>query len=354
MLKHPRLLENPFPHRSGRRVDTDIVRHGKLKCEKRWWEEYAKDREEDECEREDENEGEIVFEMTIDSPYIRPLTGTPLEWKRGFVDGMCPLCNNERHGQIDHEIMENLGKTGLHTRFGISENQLAVHIASHIGMVYSEQGRLLADLDRHDDKKTEERIRKGVKVSKQLEVLISREKRAADAVIVEIQTGEPSFLEEDDERPLRPDSRVAMYRGVWYAYDGKTVRKPLRPWTKERTMEEMIVRERDAINFFDEMLDIRAKSCEVYEEAMTPQARIDKNGNEYETKDLSVALSALRERRSVAETMVKVGLIANRIGGGKDGQKRELSPEMKSMIADLGIFSHEEEEDPLRIVKEEP
>jgi hypothetical protein len=129
---------------------------------------------------------------------------------------------------------------------------------------------------------------------------------------------------------------------MWYAMDGGKVTGPLRRWSRERTMEEMAIRQRDALNFFDEMLEIRGCAMEIYDEAMEPrevESRDTRNGGASRMeRNLPVALSALKERRSVAETMAKVGLIAARLGS-EGGETKKLSPELSSLLEDLKILS---------------
>jgi hypothetical protein len=296
---------------------------------------------------------QVVFEVNIDSPLARPLYGTPLAWQPGQVDGTCPLCNNESHAAIDSYIMSHLGDFVSRLEAvlpapwqNISPRAIRRHASLHIGALYA---LICAGRTQRDSFGTGEYLDETVAGFFDNLVLFSREgeRRIQENRIKErydYSTNDPVPEENDETLALLggiEGSTVPIHRGKWYAMEGGRVTGPLRKWSKERILEEMALRQRDALNFFDEMLDIRQLSMDIYDEAMEPHEVIRKDGSSYKTKDLPVALSALKERRSVAETMAKVGLIAAKLGSA-DGKTAKLSPELSSMLEDLKIISRDQ------------
>jgi hypothetical protein len=292
---------------------------------------------------------QLIFEMNIDSPLKRPLSGTPLTWQPGQVDGLCPLCNNEAHEEIDKYLMSHLDDVVSRSEAilpapweNISSRTIRRHASLHIGALYA---LLCASRTRTDTLRENEYLDETVEGFFDNLAAFSREgeRRISENRIKERYdhtTNDPVPLE-NDTILLLEGSPVPVHRGKWYAMEGGTVTGPLRKWSKERTLEEMAIRQHDALNFFDEMLDIREKSMDIYDEAMEPHEVIRKDGSSYTMKDLPVALSALKERRSVAETMAKVGLIAAKLGSS-DGKTAKLSPELSSMLEDLKILSRDQ------------
>ena len=122
---------------------------------------------------------------------------------------------------------------------------------------------------------------------------------------------------------------------VRYAYDGGErmlngdgSNRSLVPFNVAQAHGEQNKRGKDALDFYSEMLDVRQKAIDVYDRIM----------DSYDKERYSVAVAALRERRGVVDTLVKMSLIAKRLGEEGDGPRR-LSADLQSVVDALRATS---------------
>jgi hypothetical protein len=102
---------------------------------------------------------------------------------------------------------------------------------------------------------------------------------------------------------------------------------PLVPWDDARQSAETHMRELAAINFYDEMMDIRRCAIDVYNEVMASK----------DLKFYPTAIAAVRERRGIVETLGKMSLIAKQLNEVTDTGKK-LSPALQEMVDRMQAF----------------
>ena len=111
--------------------------------------------------------------------------------------------------------------------------------------------------------------------------------------------------------------------------------RSLVPFTRGQVAGETERRAIDAINFYDEMMGIRARAITIYDRIMDPEDKILDDGRLVKVmpdpKYYRTALAAVSEMRGVVETLGKMSLIAKRLNEGTDGPRR-LSPDLQSII----------------------
>lgn len=254
--------------------------------------------------------GDVRMEPVYESPWSWPFTSPKVmvdEAPPGWPFGLCPLCNNKAHAYLDACIMT--GKIGTLHVSGFKDAQIARHLRHHIGPLYREVfSDLMGDIRESD--------------------------LPDDAAVVykKVMAVEKKLPEDDEACPVYTDGREEGKPGrinATYAWDAsKRVSNP-HPWSIERTKQEMEDRKREAINFYDAMVDIDDKAKVIYKESMAIGG----------SKGLAVAVKALHERRGAMTDLAKVGLIAKSVSDRN--RANELSPGLQSMLDTL--FSGEPE-----------
>jgi len=118
-----------------------------------------------------------------------------------------------------------------------------------------------------------------------------------------------------------------------YALDGQDASRPLAAWDDTRIKGELMKKGEEALNFYDEMLDIRKCAIRIYDEVMEAG----------KLKYYPTAVAAIRERRGIVETLGKMSLIAKQLSDETEGKKK-LSPGMKSVVDSIFKLLPEDEE----------
>jgi hypothetical protein len=264
----------------------------------------------------------------LESPYSNPLGTAYLENPVGVPDGRCPLCSNSRHAEIDEALMS--GMPGKVRSMGFSNAEIDMHLALHIGDTYT---RILTPILEAS----------GVPAANpgdfpQVDARLERVRALRD----EFSSGiVPGLLAGDDG--------VNGFRALAYAMDGGTQVGALRPWTVGRTALEVRVREADAINFYDEMLDVRQRARDIYGLIVGEKDENGEFSGGYATgktvydpesgkpiympgdpKLLGIAVQSVKEMSRVVEVLGKSALIAKRLGEGSGA--KELDPGLKAII----------------------
>jgi len=301
--------------------------------------------------------GGIIFEATDCPPYFHPLDGRTYRASSAFgPSGMCPLCNNERHREIDHELIVKLGRIPETGYMGLTHRQVVTHIVNHVGPVYVVAGEDATD-GPHEAVRPQKRSR------------VHGPQAVIDRALL-VEAGERIGKYDNDVALLTPDD-IAWYDAAferaadrpppsqepqgrpqgsqpkkWYAFDGEEQLGPLRPWGDDRVETEVQKRNEDAIVFYDEMLDARRMARRIYADIMDSDIDAlndsrEESGGKYVERNYSAAIAAVREIRSIATDMAKLALIATKYSDGKE-KTRVLSPVMQGLIDDIGVFEAED------------
>ena len=248
------------------------------------------------------------LDKSFDSPYRNSLFGRDYVIDHGTdsdsgVFGMCPLCNNARHKEID--ALAASGGFAALRKMGFTKSEIDRHLGAHIGLVYAAVGRGMV----------------GTGESGQRVYGLGR--------IVE----DPMM---PDTVAVDPSASYPLPRK--YAFDGGKQVLPLRPWNHIRGAAELKERAVEAINFYDEMMEIRGMARRVYSEIMDPDPVANPDGTYSEPKKnmeyFSVAVSAIKEMSRVVDTLGKMSLIAKRLGEG--GPEKQLDPGLQSIVDSIG------------------
>lgn len=274
----------------------------------------------------DEQESEIVFEEPMYSPYLYSLGGEyDLQNKEqllgSVVDGVCPICNNKYRAEIEMAMLSGASNAAIRQLSNATTNEITKHLKEHLaGMhtaVATEMGLINKDFNIED-----KNIIAHARRAKQQEEL----KKAYPDETDDAPKSEMLFITDADA--LIDKVRKDAYAMEW----GKEVRV-LKPWTRARARVELERKLMETINFYDEMLDCRAKADRVYNEIMD-------NGD---LKLYGIAISAIREKRGVVDTLGKMSLIAKTLSDQTEGQVRRVSPELASVMDALGVkmIAHE-------------
>lgn len=245
----------------------------------------------------------LSFEATYEGPYTRPLIGEYDVMSLYPVSGLCPLCNHSRHKEIDKDIA-SLPWRRVAKAWKVPYQQLLTHVSRHMGPIY---GRIAS------------RYMKSVPEEVAAEVLSKVQTDEIDALSYRTSV---DALKYPDDLPLDPKS------GEY----GK-----LRVWSKERILNEVAIREREAIDYYDEMLVCKKDLERVYDEIMGNTFYISsKSGEMIEAnKPYSAAVAAKREIHSILDSLAKFSVIAARISASPGNEGMNLSPEMDSMVSSI-------------------
>lgn len=276
----------------------------------------------------------VEFQALYESCFRVPLdTGRDVGPRRygqpggfGAPDGLCPLCNNAAGAEIDRRLMAPGGVARVAREFGFCWSLVFRHLVRHVGPIYSQVGEAVFGLASED-----------LELGAQVRLEAPGPGPASDRKVFERIGAEMAAMRERVED--QPERR--MY-GVKYAYcggsramnaDGRP--RSLVPFNRGQVAAETEGRVIDAINFYDEMMGIRARAITIYDRIMDPEPRILASGEVVEVrpdpKYYRTALAAVSEMRGVVETLGKMSLIAKRLNEGTDGPRR-LSPDLQSII----------------------
>lgn len=260
------------------------------------------------------DEPALEFEFACDSPFTLSVGGEYViadSGPRGRVHGMCPLCNNYAHDEID-ALLAN-GELKAVARMGFTKDEVARHLRNHSGPVYAASGRAVVEVE---------------------------EARLRPASVVKVLAVDAALRRADGPGPDPVGSfgeTNGAVRARRYAFDKGAQIRSLRPWTVARTRLELEDRVAEAINFYDEMLELRQMTREIHTEATAEIEDPRGNGTmlKYGLDGLKVGLSAVREMRGVVETLGKMSLIAKKLSDDEDGGR--VSPELQSIIDSVAL-----------------
>lgn len=285
--------------------------------------------------------------------------------------GECPLCNNSRGIELDRLCVS--GKLAPVYRMGFTKGEVARHLTRHCGPVYARIGNdLFSDL-------TPEAV---AEMKGRMSLVANRlvEAQQRRAYLDEMDTRRARREEHERKNPMGVASpRDARGRGTaqdgggfdqqalerlvhdvlrarsrgyeaprTYAFKGGRQLGLLAPWTHERSVIEMEERQRGAINFYDEMMDIRQKTRDIYDRIMGRKiVTRDEDGGErveYEgglvaadPKIITAAVGAVKAMAGVMDTLLDASLILKRIGDDSKGE--ELDPALKAIVDQIGLRS---------------
>jgi hypothetical protein len=236
----------------------------------------------------------------------------------GEPDGMCPLCNNARRAKYDAMIVGGVPFNQLSMRLAWREELIRHHAQAHVWPVYAvvfDAAFAPYFLPEGDIDALRLSIPRTVPSAAVLYSLV-RETR-------ERYRGLKVQYEEEASSLPSGDMKGFVLDGMEVADPGKP--RSLAPWDNANQAMQTSLRHKEALNFYDEMLDIREDAKRVYDEIM----------DSGELKYYSTAVSAVRERRGVVETLCKMSLIARQLSDG-DGKARKLSPALQGIVDTLG------------------
>ena len=303
--------------------------------------------------------GGVVFDQVPMSPWAVSLDGRPEVEESGESavfgpSGLCPLCNNAAHQQLDAMLLHRLWSGDRFRDLPFTQREIAEHIIRHIGPIYSEVGSsaspvAIAAAVQGDDggtlgAKIAVNVRSGLR---RLRFLAREDDRWETDDGYEVRFSD--ILQEDE--PVEADLREIRARppGVtgtdWYAFRGGEQMGELRKWGSGRTELEGSRRADDAIVFYDEMLRSRQMAMAVYEDIMDgePPTKRTKDGTLVESeRNYGAAIASARLVKDIAMDLMKLALISAKMGDGSE-KTRNLSPALQDMISDLGIFEEAED-----------
>jgi hypothetical protein len=290
----------------------------------------------------DRDLSEVVdFERIDVSPYAYALNGQEYDPDPPVgPDGMCPICNNSLARKMDAFYLRHFDDRAAWTDrarggYDFPYDMVLDHLVFHVGLIYgSAIPKDLKRIGNYDDQHFKDIHLSGVdwEVYKKMHTtpraMAKEARRVAKecmAIPVRVQTA-----------PVQSGSiGVALPDRSWYAYRGNKEIGQLRVWGDKRVKTEIETRRNDAVVFYDEMLDVRRMARRVYDEVM--------DGDTEGPRNYSAAIAAVREIKGVAMDLMKVALIATKIGDEKD-RVRQISPGLRSMLDDMGIFDKDEPE----------
>jgi len=284
----------------------------------------------------------LHFELEDCSPYLYPLDGGHYDPDPAYgMKGNCPLCNNSCGADVDQYFLSNLHRRnawGVRGGYRFSPAMVIEHLVNHVGLIYA------SALDIHERTgKTGQKERWSLEsrvnaVIRSASVRSGRRQLAEREMEAMASFPSVSTSGQDPEGHFNPSiqGRPEGSRAKdWYAFDGARMVGALRPWEDGRVASEIAKRANEAIVFYDEMLDVRSMARRVYSEIM------DTEPEEGQVRNYSAAIAAVREIKGVAMDMAKLALIATKFGDEKD-RVRQISPSMKAMLDDIGIFENED------------
>lgn len=251
----------------------------------------------------------LTFEPTHESPYLHSLAGEydlPLpDGPPLLVSGTCPVCNNSDCKMIDRMLVSGKHIKDVARISKISVMELQHHLKYHAAPIYYEaanQLRLLCEARLEGNERFHGLSNKYLKELAELTPEYDKQRMEGGA-------GTPTGDIADP--PVKQD----------YAIVDGVQKKRLRPWTKRRAEMEIITKAGDALNYYDEMMDIREKVSRVYDRIVNKD-----NPKEDDPERYSVAIAATRELRGIVTDLAKMSLIAQKLGDGREGEKKLSGP----------------------------
>ena len=300
----------------------------------------------------DDEKSLVMFAIDPVSPYAYPLDGERYTPESRFgPTGLCPICNNAQHRQMDNFFVKNLGDRISWKRYGFAEEDVVRHLVNHIGPVYTRTGRELlsafaarSDVEALDPAflaRIHRASQKEITAGKREESFKPFDEKWGDSLIIA-----PADETEYTERAIEPSfsgRTIGAKAKQWYAFDGENQTGQLRPWGDKRMANEVEKRADDSIVFYDEMLMVRKMGLDIYHEIMDKdngEPIMGKDGEllGYKDKNYGSALNAAKLIKDVAMDMAKLAIIGVKLEGNGE-QMRQLSPTMQAMIDDLGILA---------------
>jgi hypothetical protein len=308
-------------------------------------------RHQERIERGDGLSGGVVFEQVPMSPWAVSLDGRQQTDENTVFgpSGLCPLCNNASHQELDAMLLHRLWSGDRFRDLPFTQKEIAEHVIRHIGPVYSEVGSsaspmaIAAAVQGEDGGKLGQKIAVNVRSGlRRLRFLAREDGKWETDDGYEVRFSD--ILEEpaetvSDLREIR--ARPPGVKGTdWYAFRGGEQMGELRKWGTERTELENVRRSDDAIIFYDEMLRSRRMAMAVYDDIMEGDAptKRTKDGTLVESeRNYGAAIASARLVKDIAMDLMKLALISAKMGDGSE-KTRNLSPALQDMISDLGIF----------------
>ena len=244
---------------------------------------------------------EVVFEPFLESPYARSLSGEYDFLNLYPVSGLCAICNNEKHKEIDQDIVR-LPLSRVAKKWRVAEDVLTFHLSRHMGPIY---GKI------------------ALRYMKKLPPKVANEVLSSSVV--------------------REVDRLAYRTTVDVLYYPEKLPEPaegeygkLRMWTKERTLQEIAQREAEAIDFYDEMIDCKGRFERVYDEIMNNEFfKESKDGPIPAERNYAAAVAAVKGKHGVLVDLAKMSIIAARISSQPGNGGLGLSAEMDSMVSSI-------------------
>lgn len=244
---------------------------------------------------------EVVFEPFLESPYARSLSGEYDFLNLYPVSGLCAICNNEKHKEIDQDIVR-LPLSRVAKKWRVAEDVLTFHLSRHMGPIYGK-------------------------------IALRYMKKLPPKVANEVLSS--SVVREVDRLAYRTTFDVLYYpEKLPEPAEGEYGK--LRMWTKERTLQEIAQREAEAIDFYDEMIDCKGRFERVYDEIMNNEFfKESKDGPIPAERNYASAVAAVKGKHGVLVDLAKMSIIAARISSQPGNGGLGLSAEMDSMVSSI-------------------
>ena len=260
--------------------------------------------------------GAVRFEQRYESPFFMPLDTGRDSFDReyvlpsgiGYVDWRCPLCYNELHARLDAQIIGGASVYELSRQYGFSVDRFREHLSLHIGPIYVEIAKRICDLISFADDKAGTRFFR--------------------SLLKNTPSPQMEYATYHDNRGSAGDRAASRGYMVRYAFrggdrimdsDGRS--RELVPFNRGQCARETQERGIDALNYYDELLNIRQRAIDVY----------DKIINTDDRKRFSVAIAAVREMRGVVDTLARTSLIARQLSEGIEGAPK-LFPDLQALV----------------------
>ena len=316
----------------------------------------------------------VRFDFQECSPYAYPLDGQRYQDPKGMgPTGMCPLCNNAKHREIDEFFLRNLDNPRAWGAYSFTKKQILNHMIRHIGLIYAEACGVTESLKNSE---VAPRLRQAlsspgrsdltrtirVNVKNQLATLradeakssIEKEETVADTIWLDLP---PDAVYDGHISPSIEGRPAHAKAKDWYAFDGSEQQGALRLWGDKRMNTEIEKRSEDALVLYDEMLDVRRMARRIYSDIMDnegPEPEKTAKGNvKYKERNYGAAISAVRLIKDTAMDLAKLALVTMKYGD-ESGKVRRLTPGMQSMLDDIGIFDKGSKAGPIEDAKVVP
>ena len=290
------------------------------------------------------------------SPYAYPLNGDTYSEEQIGPDGLCPLCNNKKAREYNEELVKTLESQEGWEKLPFTRSQILRHIALHLSLIYAHvYSELVGALDAETRAELERILvstPKGRLVAGTFRSIVSNAGRYAGVDEYNPRVQFIGGLQDESADAIEPSPSPVQQRTQgealkWYAFNGSQKLGPLRRWGDKRVGQEMVKRVQEAVVFYDEMLDVRAKAQDIYSRIMDKEGEpiVSKDGEliGYKERNYGAAIQAVRLQKDVAMDLAKMAIIATRLGDEVEGTKR-LSPVLQDMLSDMGIKKKDVEE----------